>query len=215
MEADFWHKKWAEGDIGFHEGQPNALLVQYLPALALPQGARIFLPLCGKTRDIAWLLQAGFRVVGAELSELAVTALFTELGITPDIVSHGELQHFQARNIDIFVGDVFHLSAEALGGVDATYDRAALVAMAPGMRERYAAHVMTITAVAPQLVITFDYDQSIMNGPPFAVNANLMQTLFGEKYHVESLGSRVPEGGLKGQLAVTEIAWFLAQNSLG
>lgn len=64
MDVDFWHQKWAKNDIGFHEGAVNPLLVKHFPALALEQGARVFVPLCGKTLDIPWLLSSGYRVAG-------------------------------------------------------------------------------------------------------------------------------------------------------
>ncbi len=83
MEAGFWHKKWVEGDIGFHEQQGNPSLREHFGKLQMAAGARVFLPLCGKTRDIAWLLDEGYRVTGAELSELAIKALFEELGLVP------------------------------------------------------------------------------------------------------------------------------------
>ncbi|MGZ8252407.1 MAG: thiopurine S-methyltransferase, partial [Methylophilaceae bacterium] len=71
MEASFWHNKWQRGEIAFHQSDANPLLVAHFEALNLPKGSRVFLPLCGKTLDIAWLLAGGYRVVGAELSEIA------------------------------------------------------------------------------------------------------------------------------------------------
>ena len=93
MDAAFWHQRWDQNQIAFHEGTPNKLLVQHLDALALPPGARVFLPLCGKTQDIGWLLNQGYQVAGAELSASAVEQLFAELGRTPVITTKGEMQH--------------------------------------------------------------------------------------------------------------------------
>ena len=76
MDPEFWHERWASNRIAFHEGEANRLLVAYFDKLALSPNARVFVPLCGKTRDIAWLRDQGIRVAGAELSELAVAALF-------------------------------------------------------------------------------------------------------------------------------------------
>jgi len=53
MDAAFWHKKWAVKDIAFHQGHAHPLLVRWFDVLSLAQGSRVFLPLCGKTRDIA------------------------------------------------------------------------------------------------------------------------------------------------------------------
>ena len=72
MEASYWHERWGENRIAFHEKQANALLVEHFKRLELDAGARVFVPLCGKTLDIGWLLGRDLRVVGVELSELAV-----------------------------------------------------------------------------------------------------------------------------------------------
>ena len=169
MDEQFWHRRWELNEIGFHEGKANALLVAHLEALSLAHGGRVFLPLCGKTIDIHFLLSRGYRIAGAELSRVAVEQLFAELGVAPEITAVGPMTRYSAPSIDIFIGDIFHLSAEMLGPVDAVYDRAALVALPAPMRDRYAAHLMKITGTAPQLLIAFDYDQSVMAGPPFAV----------------------------------------------
>lgn len=84
MEHNFWHERWAQDQIGFHEPQANALLVKWFDRLGVGTGQRIFLPLCGKTLDIHWLLGRGLCVVGVELSEVAIVQLFEELGVKPD-----------------------------------------------------------------------------------------------------------------------------------
>jgi len=167
MEPDFWHRRWEKNEIAFHESKVNPLLTACFDQLALPEGSCIFLPLCGKTLDISWLLAKGYRVAGAELSKMAIAQLFADLGIKPTITKAGKAEHYRAPDIDIFVGDIFDLSAAMLGHINAVYDRAALVALPRKMRDRYAAHLMNITHKAPQLLICYDYDQSLMEGPPF------------------------------------------------
>ncbi|MEB3192179.1 MAG: thiopurine S-methyltransferase [Snowella sp.] len=170
METSFWHQKWGKNDIAFHKNEVNPLLVKYFKQLSLANGSRVFLPLCGKTLDIAWLLANGYRIAGAELSKIAIAQLFRELGVKPQISQIGEIEHYSAQNIDIFVGDIFHLSSKILGVVDAVYDRAAVVALPAAMRNRYTAHLMEITYKAPQLLICYEYDQSLMAGPPFSIS---------------------------------------------
>jgi thiopurine S-methyltransferase len=175
----------------------------------LPKGGRVFLPLCGKTLDIHWLLSKGHRVCGAELSPLAIEQLFVELGVTPEIVEIGPLSRYSAPGIDIFVGDIFKLARDTLGPIDAVYDRAALVALPETMRGRYAAHVVEITGRAPQLLISFDYDQSLIDGPPFSVDRTDVERLYAERYELTLLGSPDVEGGLKGKVAAREDVWLL------
>lgn len=209
MEAEFWREIWAKGETGFHRGEANPLLVEHMAKLELSPGNRVFLPLCGKTRDIAWLLGQGVRVCGAELVATAVEQLFDGLGVTPVITSEGAGRWYRAPGVDIFVGDLFALSTDALGAVDAVYDRAALVALPPAMRERYAAHLIALTGAAPQLLLTFVYDQSLMSGPPFSVNRDEVNRHYRDRYAITLLASREVAGGLKGKYAAREEAWVL------
>jgi thiopurine S-methyltransferase len=209
MEGNFWRDRWREGRLGWHQPQAHPMLVRHLGSLALEPGARIFVPLCGKTLDIHWLLGEGFRVAGAELVETAVEQLFAELRQSPTIEPLGRLKLYRAEGIDIFVGDIFDLDAGTLGRVDAIWDRAALIALPQETRGRYEAHVTEISAHAPQLVVTLDYDQSLIDGPPFSVRDEEVRGLYGAAYEVAQLESAEVEGGLKGVCPATEKVWLL------
>lgn len=209
MEHDFWHSRWENNQIGFHEGKANDLLVGHLDTLALPVRSRIFLPLCGKTRDIAWLLSQGYAVAGAELSELAIQQLFDDLQVTPHVTEDGLLKHYAAQDIDILVGDIFMLGRQTLGPVDAVCDRAALVALPAEMRAGYVRHVAQITNKAPQLLVTFEYDQSSMNGPPFAITPSEVQEHYAPDFDVTLLERIEIKGGFKAKIPATEAIWHL------
>ena len=209
MDAKFWHERWASNEIGFHKSDANPLLVQYFDKLSLAKGSRVFLPLCGKTLDIGWLLSRGYQVAGAELSAVAINQLFADLGVTPTITKVGALDHYHAPQLDLFVGDMFHLTPELLGPVDAVYDRAAIVALPRDMRARYAAHLMTLTAHAPQLLISFEYDQQVMEGPPFSVTTEEIQQHYSKRYDISILTSLDVPGGLKGRCPATERVYVL------
>jgi len=209
MDAAFWHQRWQENVIGFHQSEVNALLAGHFDALSLTEGSRVFLPLCGKTRDIAWLLAQGFRIAGCELSALAVDQLFDDLGVAPERTDLGAVTRYSAPDIDIFVGDVFELTGTALGPVDAVYDRAALVALPEDMRGTYAGHLTAITDRAPQFLICFEYDQTQMEGPPFSVPGDEVHRYYDGRYDVTQVAIKDVTGGLKGRCAATEIAWRL------
>jgi thiopurine S-methyltransferase len=209
MEPDFWHQKWESNVIGFHKNEANPLLVNHFAALTLAQADRVFVPLCGKTLDIAWLMHHGHRVVGVELSEIAVKQLFEQLSITPTISQKADFIHYSADNIDIFVGDVFQLTKAILGDVDLVYDRAAFVALPLEMRQRYSKQLIAITDSAPQLLITFEYDQRLQNGPPFAITNQEINQHYQQAYDITLLASEEVEGGLKGQCAAVEHVWLL------
>ena len=209
MDASFWHERWAHNEIGWHEARFNPLLTAHFRKLAVPGGGRVFVPLCGKTKDIAWLLQQGYRVAGVELSELAVQQLFTELGATPQVTRVGDLQRYAAPGLDVFTGDIFALTAEQLGPVQAVYDRAALVALPPAMRERYTQHMLALTASAPQLLICFEYDQSVMPGPPHSVTAAEVWRHYGASHRLVLADVQAVPGGLKGLTPANELVWLL------
>ena len=169
MEPAFWSSRWAEGRTAFHEGRPNALLVQF--ASRLGTGRRVFVPLCGKAEDLAWLAAQGHQVVGVELVEDAVRAFFTEHGWTPVVDTVGPFKRYIFESITLLAGDFFATTAQVLGPIDALYDRAANIALPETMRPDYVEHVRALLpAGAPGLLITVDYDQALMEGPPFSVS---------------------------------------------
>ena len=209
MDENFWHQKWERNEIAFHEREANPFLAIYFRNLFLAEGSRVFLPLCGKTLDIHWLLSHGYRVAGAELSKIAVEQLFSGLGVEPTVTTMGPLDRYSSTNIDIFVGDIFGLSRDVLGKVDAIYDRAALVALPGPMRDRYTAHLIGITDRAPQLLITYDYDQRLVDGPPFSVGHEEVRRQYQGSYDLKLLASADVKGGLKGKYAAAEHVWLL------
>ena len=143
------------------------------------------------------------------MSKMAVEQLFTELGVEPTISRVGEVDHYSANNIDIFVGDIFELSSKMLGPVDAIYDRAALVALPEEMRNRYTAHLIMLTDKAPQLLICYEYDQSLMEGPPFSVSDKEVDQHYRDNYDLTLMVSTNVPGGLKGKCVAKENVWML------
>jgi len=214
MDADFWHQRWKASKIGFHRSEPSSLLATHFQALSVTDNGRVFVPLCGKTVDIAWFLSNGIRVASAELSALAIEQLFADLGIEPKITGVGEMKHYGAKDIDIFVGNIFDLTASMLGPVDAIFDRAALVALPEDMRVRYADHLTELTRSAPQLLITYEYDQSLMDGPPFSIAGEALHRRYGASYEISSLASVDVPGGLNEAAAATEDAWLLTPRNV-
>lgn len=209
MQTDFWLQKWQKNEIGFHKSDTNPILVTYFSALELGENSRVCVPLCGKSRDIAWLLSQGHRVLGVELSELAIGQLFAELGLEPEISQQGRLRHYRADNIDIYGGDFFDLSPELVGPIDAVYDRAALVALPVAKRQLYAAHLMLLTDCAPQLLVCFEYDQSLMDGPPFAIGEAEVKQHYADSYRLTCLSAEPATDSLRGLSSVQEKVWLL------
>ncbi|MBV7434089.1 thiopurine S-methyltransferase [Cardiobacteriaceae bacterium TAE3-ERU3] len=188
MNPDYWHNRWRENRIGFHQATAHPMLTTHYTKLALPEQPRIFVPLCGKSHDIGWLLEQGAHVIGCELSPLAIEQLFTQLNLTPTSTTiNGNLTHCHTEQLDIFIGNFFDLSPSNLDHIDAVYDRAALIALPPELRPRYSEHLHHLTNNAAQLLITFDYDQALMSGPPFAVPEKEICQHYAASHHIEQL----------------------------
>jgi thiopurine S-methyltransferase len=209
VDREYWLDRWRRNAIGFHESQANVLLVRHLASLSLPPASRLFVPLCGKTLDIQWLLARGHQIVGAELSEIAVRELFAALGLIPSATPIGSITRYGAPGIEVFQGDIFALSRGELGPVAAIYDRGALIALPESMRARYARHIEQLTERARQLVICLHYEQRLLAGPPFSVDASEMARLYGPAYDLRLLASAQVVGGLKGKCPATEDVWLL------
>lgn len=185
MDPDFWHSRWHEGRIGFHQDRPTPLLVEHWSSLGVAPGRRVFVPLCGKSLDMAWLASQGLQVLGVELSPLAVEQFFAEHGLVPEIVVGDAGRRYRAGGIEIVCGDAFALGADLLRSCDAVFDRAALIALPPDLRRRYAGELYTrLPPGCRGLLITLEYPQHEKSGPPFAVHEDEVRHLYGETFDV-------------------------------
>lgn len=207
MKHEFWHDKWQKNEIGFHLNQPHSLLVKYIDSLNLEKNNRIFLPLCGKSLDIHWLLAQGYHLIGIDLSPIAIEELISELAIPFTERKLEKLTHYHHPQIDLFVGDFFELTSSNIGKIDAIYDRAALVALPEEMRTDYAQHLMQISNQATQLLISFEYDQSVMAGPPFSISPQQLKDYYSKQYQLQLLDSQTEL--LKGKVYAEEKIWLL------
>lgn len=191
MHPEFWHQRWADKQIGFHQATPTPLLLKHWPSLGVAPGSRVFVPLAGKSLDMAWLAAQGHRVLGVELSQVAVDEFFAGHGLVPEVEASGYGLHHRAGGIELICGDAFDLDASALADCAAVFDRAALIALPPPMRERY---VRELHARLPRgcrgLLITLEYPQAEREGPPFAVQQEEVGCLYGRDWRVELIDHR-------------------------
>jgi len=191
MDADFWLQRWQEGQIGFHRGEVMPLLEKHWPSLQLAEGSRVLVPLCGKSLDMHWLAAQGHRVLGVELSSLAVAQFFEEAGLEPARHTTHYGEHFTAGPIEIILGDAFGLDAALLADVAGVYDRAALIALPPDLRRRYRDTVYaSLPAGCRGLLITLEYPQAEKAGPPFSVEQAEVDILFAAPWRPTLLERR-------------------------
>jgi thiopurine S-methyltransferase len=191
MHPDFWHQRWQDNQIGFHQDKPTPLLLEYWPSLGLAHGSRVFVPLAGKSLDMLWLASRGHRVLGVEIEQLAVEQFFTENRLVPAMHESEYGTHYRSDEIELICGDAFALDARVLSDCAAIFDRAALIALPPDMRRRY---VHELYARLPQtcqgLLITLEYPPLEKQGPPFTVPEAEVLELYGRDWKVETLERR-------------------------
>lgn len=196
MDPHFWHQRWQRDEIGFHQGAYNTQLTRFWARVGAHPDSRVFVPLCGKTRDMLWLRNRGHPVLGVEVSPLAVAAFFNENGIAPCIDTIGAFRRYAGDGITLYCGDFFALSSADLHDIGAVYDRASLIALPPAMRIDYARHLMGILpADTPLLLVTLEYPEEEMAGPPFAVHETEVNSLYADRYRVTLLGRQDLLGG--------------------
>lgn len=217
MEHDFWRARWESQRIGFHQADINAALRRHVSHLG--PGSRVLVPLCGKTLDMLFLREKGHPVVGVEFVEEAVQAFFVENALPHTVVTHDDLRCYRGDNLEVWAADFFALETSHLGPCEAVYDRAALIALPPDLRVRYAAHLTRLMSAGSSLLgITLSYPQEQIAGPPFAVWSDEVHHLFGPAWEVTTLGDRrsqnvPPRFADQGLQEVTETIWRMRRRS--
>ena len=190
MDEKFWTACWETQEIGFHLPEVNPVLLAFWSQLSLDSSAKVLVPLCGKSLDLKWLVQQGCHVVGVELSQLAVDAFFSEQSIQPDIQTNDKFQLYASKQLKIWCGDIFDFPDTQLEMIQAVYDRGALVALPADMRKAYMQKLLQgLPNKARWLLVTFEYDESFMQGPPFSVSQNEVQMYF-EGYDIRQVNKK-------------------------
>lgn len=205
MDKEYWQTRWKLNDTKFHEGKPNDFLLKHIKVLDLKAGAKIFVPLCGKSVDMMWFLENGYHVIGVELNPEACRAFFVENNLTYHESQIKNFVVFYSDKVTLLSGDFFDLDKEILGGFDAIYDRAALIALPEALRVQYAKKIIELSEKNTKiLLITGAYNQNEMQGPPFSVDSEEILKHYGQYFKITELHnapaeilSHIREKGLK------------------
>jgi thiopurine S-methyltransferase len=191
MEPEFWQQRWHEGRIGFHQEDVTPLLQQYWDKVGVAAGGQVFVPLAGKSLDLLWLAAHGHRVLGVELSQVAVEQFFAGQRLQPAQRASRYGIHYVAGEIELICGDAFMLDADALANCTGVYDRAALIALPPQMRERYATEIYgCLPTGCSGLLVTLEYPQREKEGPPFSVPGDEVRALYARDWTIGELARR-------------------------
>lgn len=190
MGREFWLTRWAKKQIGFHQGSYNRALIEYWPTLGVSGRAAVLVPLCGKSLDMRWLEAAGHAVYGVDFSAAAIAEYFAEGGETPQRDQAYYLLRFKGAGSTLYAGDFFDIAASDLPKVRGVYDRGALGALPAAMRARYADHLQRVVPDdAHILLLTLEFDQDKVEGPPFSVTESEINELFSGRCRVTKLES--------------------------
>lgn len=174
MDPSFWHERWAQGEIGFHRPHPHWALSAHWATIAKDASQRVLVPLCGKSVDLHWLAEHHASVTGVELDRSALDAFLAEWpaesapSVAWETLPSGH-QTAQVDHLALVAGDFFSYASDL--AFDLFYDRAALIALPVAMRRAYLDHLHGLVAPGGLgLVVTFEYEQNQMDGPPFSVH---------------------------------------------
>ena len=191
MKSDFWLERWTKNQIGFHQRDINPLLRAHWSDLNVPAHSKVFVPLCGKSRDMLWLRARGHKILGVEFVRVAPRDFFAESGLTPKVSVRPPFERWEAEGISLWCGDFFDLTAADLEDMGAVYDRASLIALPADMRQRYVDKMAEILPPgAETLLVTLSYPEGEMKGPPFSVAETEVRALYAGRFEVERLAAQ-------------------------
>lgn len=193
MHQGYWLTKWQTADTHFNEPNPHRYLVKYFNEIATGENNKIFVPLCGKSIDMTWLLEHQQKVIGVELSHIPVNEFFNENKLGKHIDQTESFTIYQNPSCTIYNGNIFDLKPKHLTDINAVYDRGAFIALPPDtMRQQYIDWLKrTLPSHCKVLLITFEFDQNEMKGPPFSVTMDEIKEYFGDSFSVDLLECQV------------------------
>lgn len=196
MDRVYWENVWRDEDLGFHQSQVNPHLQRFWARLGLAPEARVLVPLCGKSLDMNWLLSEGHDVIGVDLSRRAQEE-FLAARDEPIRFSEREGLRMAYQGQLIFVaGDVFHLRQDMLRSVDAVYDRAALVALPPAVRQNYALFLAQCLKPGARILLVTRQAVEARQAPPFNISEQEVKQLYQGNFQIEQLHSVERDDGV-------------------
>eukprot|EP00118_Oscarella_pearsei_P000594 m.5322 g.5322 ORF g.5322 m.5322 type:complete len:233 (+) comp12887_c0_seq1:27-725(+) len=193
MDA-FWAGRWADGSDVWTTPTVHRLLVKYSKKLpASKEGTnRIFVPLCGRTYDMIWLVEQGYRVVGVELIEEAILRFLSEQKLEYSVAEVGNLpgaRLYQALDgrLLIYQCDFLSLNQAIIGQFDAIWDRASLLAINPSDNPRYVEVIKDVLKPSGSWLLHSVEIEGEYKGPPFSLPLAKFAELAGSDFTYEEL----------------------------
>lgn len=198
---EHWKDRWSTGKTSWHKTTVHPSLQQYLDEKLLEGfpmgGVRILVPLCGKTVDMEHMARKRkvAEVVGVDGVRSAVEAFAKEhpdLDVQPtNSVRNGEFETWKGQSVALLTGDFFNLDVKTAGGTfDAAWDRGALVAIQPSLREQYVAKLGELLSKKNGRILLSTLVRpsgNLQAGPPFSVDEAEVRRLFEKQPWVDSV----------------------------
>ncbi len=185
-----WVKKWQDGETRFHQASYHKELVEFSDKAL--KGV-VFVPLCGKSRDMLFIMSKGHIVVGVELSPIACREFFLENKIEFSESTSAGFTVFKSEKITLWCGDFFQLPPHVWKEINSVYDRAALVALPKDLRRQYVAEMKSrLQTGVSMLLISFEYPDGSLEGPPFSVMEEELRDIFSGTT-IQNLNVKVEE----------------------
>lgn len=197
MTTSDWLQRWQQGRIGFHRDSPHPALEAHWSRLGLPAGAKVLVPLCGKSQDMRWLVEHGNPVLGIELSPLAIEQFVTEDDQPALRYRQSGFECTRQGGVELWCGDFFHFHVDHAAELAGFYDRAALIALPPATRQRYAHHLAQLLLPGRRgLLVTLTHDDP-ERGPPFSVSHGEVDALMSPNFEVTLCEESKADDGLR------------------
>lgn len=205
MESDFWLKKWQDNEIRFHQAKYHSMLEKFGDKFS---PGTILVPLCGKSLDMLFLSSMGHSVIGVELSSIACRDFFVENGLSFTERIESDFIIFESEDITLWCGDFFRLPQEVWSTVTGVYDRAALIALPPQMREAYVAEMNNRSSSRLEiLLITIEYPEGSLKGPPFSVPKDEVIRMY-ERFNSQTLHAQNEK---RQEVDIQEICYWMTK----
>lgn len=192
-KIDFWSDMWNQaGNPRWHQSDFDSNL-QRITGLK----GRVFLPLCGGTRDLMWFNKQPLvtEVIGTEACIQGIKQFEIEQGIKFEVKEVGEFKVYVFEKIQIFLGNHFSKELVTLFSdekFDLIFDRASLIAITKEMREEYKARMIKwLKPGGLYYLQTFNYDEKLRpNMPPRPFDKSTVESLYSDTFRIDELFSR-------------------------
>ncbi|CAL8110762.1 unnamed protein product [Orchesella dallaii] len=193
---EYWENRYKKRNFEWHIEEVHPQLLKYLSKLTQleteetvegSKAKKFFVPLCGKTKDIPFLLKLGFEVFAVEAIDSVVQELINENNLELTFDEKRSIYHDKDEQLKIYCGDLFKCPIEEYGPFDCIWDRASFIALDYSFRPSYIDMMKRSVGYGSEngvhnfryLLQSVTYDKSNFAGPPRCVDAADIKEFFG------------------------------------